>query len=44
MKDISASILAIVVGQLFLESILIYFGDPGEGMTLFPHTYKKTLF
>jgi hypothetical protein len=35
MKDISASILAIVVCQLFLDSISLYFGDPGEGMTPF---------
>jgi len=34
-KDISARILAIVVCQLFLLSISLYFGDPGEGKTPF---------
>jgi hypothetical protein len=35
MKDISARILAIVVCQLFLLSISLYFGAPGEGKTPF---------
>jgi hypothetical protein len=45
MKEISASILAMVVCQLFLESISLCFGDPGEGMTPFIHfTYLSEHF
>jgi hypothetical protein len=38
MEDISASILAIVVCQLFLESISLCLNDTGEGILPFIHS------